>query len=82
MPLDNARCEVYNTYLSNSATVIALDGFCHSKNLVEKFGFYKNETKVKSLDGKLILIDRQKALADSYIVFQNMLKRGQEQSEQ
>lgn len=75
--LDHARCEVYNTfYLSNSATVIALDGFCHSKNLVEKFGFYKNETKVKSLDGKLILIDRQKALADSLHRLSKYVEKG------
>ena len=75
--LDNAKCEVYNTfYLSESATVISLDGFCHSKNLVEKFGFYKNETKVRSLDGKLILIDRQKALAGSLHRLSKYVEKG------
>ncbi len=75
--LDNARCEFYNTfYLSESATVIALDGFCHSKNLVEKFGYYKNETKVRSLDGKLILMDRQKALAGSLHRLSKYVEKG------
>ena len=75
--LENARCEVYNTfYLSDSATVIALDGFCHSKNLVEKFGCYKNETKIMSLDGNLILIDRQKAMADSLNRLSKYVKKG------
>tara|TARA_Y100001968_G_C19259637_1_gene668632 strand:+ start:176 stop:994 length:819 start_codon:yes stop_codon:yes gene_type:complete len=75
--LDNAKCEVYNTfYLSESATVISLDGFCHSKNLVEKFGFYKNETNVRSLDGKLILMDRQKALADSLYRLSKYVEKG------
>ena len=75
--LDNASCEVYNTfYLSESATVIALDGFCHSKNLVEKFGCYKNETRVRSLDGKLILMDRQKALAESLHRLSKYVEKG------